>query len=95
LREVAGSPLTLQVRSDGSETCQLCLVTSGGGDAGCFDERLEPGTEIELAARICAALVSERLLAPRIDLSLLDPTSLDGSSTNSRSIDDIISGMGP
>lgn len=87
------SPILLQVRSDGGGSlCQLCLVTTNGGDAGCHDEVLEQGVELEVRARACAAVFHERVLAPRADPSVFDPSSLDSANRGGGTLDDIISG---
>ncbi len=87
------SPMVLQVRSDGGgTTCQICLVTTNGGDAGCHDQALESDAELEARARECAAVFHERVLAPRADPSVFDPSSLDSSTRGGTTIDDILPG---
>jgi tetratricopeptide (TPR) repeat protein len=72
-----GSPLVLQVVFDGRTSCRVCLAAPGGGDAGCADETLDQGIEVDAAARRCAAAFHERVLGPREDPSLFDPATLD------------------
>lgn len=91
LRQTSDSPLRLQVQAEGGSTCHLCFVDGDGTDLGCATETVEDDQSVDEAARQCAALLHDRLLAPQVDTTLLDPSSLDGSTTSS-DIDDLLGG---
>lgn len=94
LRQDTDSPLTLQVQAEGGSTCHLCFVTKSGSTEGCATETVDDGASLTATARQCADLVHERLLAPQVDMSLLDPVSLDGATTSGGSVDDVLPGVG-
>jgi tetratricopeptide (TPR) repeat protein len=77
-----GAPLRLRVQAEGGSTCHLCFVTRAGAEVGCVTETVGAEGTVDDAARQCADLLHERLLAPRVDRSLLDPASLDGGTTS-------------
>lgn len=82
------SPLSLQVQAEGGSTCHLCFVM-GGAEVGCASETFEDDGGVESVAQACADLFHEQLLAPRVDRSLFDSSSLDGGTT-SGSLDDLL-----
>jgi hypothetical protein len=76
-----------------AESCRVCLSAAAGGDVECAEEPVEG--PVRDAARRCAALLHDRVLGARVDMSLLDPSALEGSTTRGGSVDDVLTGTAP
>lgn len=94
LRSVPRSPLAIQVQAEGSTACNVCLAAGASPTEGCATATIDRGTPLEAAARACAALVHQRLLAPQVDEALFELSILDGSAERASPVD-LLPGFGP